>query len=243
MKATHNVQYAEAIDFEGNYQKLHLDVYQPDESKENKKPSVILIHGGGFESGDKSQELYVQMANEFTKRGYVAFCINYRLNNMYFKVSAEKALDAAVSDALTALNWVRSKSTEFGIANEKIVVAGDSAGGAIVTSLSYNNNAAAGIAACINLWGGMPGQRCWDGNQFEGQIPANAPATLLIHGTEDTIAPFENSVKLSERLKEANVKHELYTLVGAKHYAEDRALEFMPVMIKFADEILAELDF
>jgi acetyl esterase len=188
------------------------------------------------------------MGKEFAQRGYVAFCINYRLYKMGRDLSIREIRDIEVSDAVTALEWIRSNNTMYGIDRRKIIVAGDSAGGAIVTSLSYKDEAASGVAACINLWGAMPsgiGDNStypWGGNQFEQDIPANAPATLLIHGTGDVVAPYQNSVKMAKRLEAANIKYEFYTLEGSNHYPEEKASEFIPVMIKFADEVLSAFE-
>jgi dipeptidyl aminopeptidase/acylaminoacyl peptidase len=45
----------------------------------------------------------------------------------------------------------------------------------------------------------------------------NYPPTMLIHGTEDTDVPYEQSVLMAERLKEVGIKYELITIPGAEH--------------------------
>ncbi len=40
---------------------------------------------------------------------------------------------------------------------------------------------------------------------------------MLIHGTEDTDVPYEQSSKMAARLAEAGVKHEFVTVKGAGH--------------------------
>jgi para-nitrobenzyl esterase len=57
---------------------LKLDVYKP-LGNTKKCPAILLIHGGGFSGGDKSDFNIVNLANHFTSRGWVAFSINYRL--------------------------------------------------------------------------------------------------------------------------------------------------------------------
>ena len=43
------------------------------------------------------------------------------------------------------------------------------------------------------------------------------PPVLLLHGTDDELAPYEQSVRFSELLKKAGVPVELYTVDGARH--------------------------
>jgi dipeptidyl aminopeptidase/acylaminoacyl peptidase len=40
---------------------------------------------------------------------------------------------------------------------------------------------------------------------------------MLIHGTADTDVPYEESRKMSDKLAQAGVKHELVTVEGAGH--------------------------
>jgi len=66
----------------------------------------------------------------------------------------------------------------------------------------------------------------WDphkeAKRFEPYMPlANVtpeyPPTLLIHGTNDTDVPYEQSVMMAEQLKEHGIEHELVTIEGAEH--------------------------
>ncbi|UCF15835.1 MAG: alpha/beta hydrolase [Phycisphaerales bacterium] len=43
------------------------------------------------------------------------------------------------------------------------------------------------------------------------------PPTLLIHGTEDTDVPFEQSVMMADQFKKLGVEHELVAIVGGEH--------------------------
>ncbi len=48
-------------------------------------------------------------------------------------------------------------------------------------------------------------------------VTADYPPTMLIHGTEDTDVPYEQSVMIAERLKAHGVEHELVTIPGGEH--------------------------
>ncbi len=48
-------------------------------------------------------------------------------------------------------------------------------------------------------------------------VAANYPPTLLLHGTDDTDVPYEQSVLMAEALSRNNVEHELVTMQGQGH--------------------------
>ena len=66
----------------------------------------------------------------------------------------------------------------------------------------------------------------WDphteAKKFEPYMPVRNvtdeyPPTLLIHGTEDTDVPCEQSLMMANQLKKSGVDHELITVAGAEH--------------------------
>jgi acetyl esterase/lipase len=50
-----------------------------------------------------------------------------------------------------------------------------------------------------------------------GNVTRQYPPTLLIHGTEDTDVPFEQSVMMAAQFSKHGVDHELIAIVGAEH--------------------------
>ena len=59
---------------------LYLELFQPtDPSAPDPAPAVILVHGGGFVSGDRNNTTLIQLCEEFADRGYVCLSIDYRL--------------------------------------------------------------------------------------------------------------------------------------------------------------------
>jgi acetyl esterase/lipase len=231
-----NVQFGKAINNQGIIESLNLDVYKKSGLIKKNSPCVILIHGGGFGGGDKQQALYVRMANEFAARNYIVFSINYRLN---------LGRDSAYADARTALNWIKQNSQEYGIDISKILVLGDSAGGAIAVNLAFSNPEQTKLAGCIDLWGGLSPVKpaythkpSWDQPVFPLPVSSSAPPTCIIHGTEDKTVPLVTSQKLAEELEWLKVYNELHILDGAKHYDEKYADKFIPVMIDFANKVI-----
>lgn len=97
---------------------LKLDVYSPAAPKN--ATALILIHGGGWTSGDKNQ--LAQMANRLAEAGYVCFVPQYRL-------SGQAKYPAAAQDIQSVLDWVTENAKKYRINPHKIIAAGFSAGG------------------------------------------------------------------------------------------------------------------
>jgi acetyl esterase len=105
-----------------------LDVYRPvHRGGQGALPVVLYVHGGGFRI--LSKDTHWLMAIAFARKGYVVFNINYRL-------APEHPFPAAAEDACAALAWVVENAARFGGDPERIVLAGESAGGNLVTSLA-----------------------------------------------------------------------------------------------------------
>lgn len=112
-----------------NGRDLLLDIFYPKKTRKL-KPTVLMIFGGGWRSGDKSQNH--AMAIELAKNGYVAVSAEYRL-------SPEATYPAAVHDLKAAVRWMRSNARQYGIDTSKIAVLGCSAGGQLAALLGTTN--------------------------------------------------------------------------------------------------------
>ncbi len=109
---------------------LHLDVITPNIKNQDKRPVIILIHGGGWRSGNKMMEW--PMAFELARRGYSTVCVEYRL-------SGEALYPSAVSDVQASIRWVRANAKTFNFDTKRIVIQGNSAGGQIAALLGSIN--------------------------------------------------------------------------------------------------------
>ena len=243
VKVESDIQFGVAVNDRNIEQALLMDMYYSEGSNSNyKKPVVVLVHGGGFTGGDKKQSLYIKMAERFAKAGYVSFSVNYRLHSQG-KIDIT-VLDNAVSDLFSAIRWILMHSEEYGIDPDKIIIAGDSAGGAIVINAAYSDSGKNLIKGCINLWGGLCFNRL---NEYANQwgepvnyypIAPDIPPTCIVHGDKDQIVPFRTSENLADELKRLGVYYEFHVFQGAPHYPERMAYKFIPIMIKFSNKIL-----
>jgi acetyl esterase/lipase len=109
---------------------LHLDLFVPVSNEGQMHPAVLLIHGGGWSSGDKS--MLIPMAEQIAGRGYVTAAVEYRL-------SPEALYPAAIYDLKTAVRWMRANATKYKIDSTKIAVYGCSAGGELAAFLGSTN--------------------------------------------------------------------------------------------------------
>lgn len=104
--------------------KLHLDIYKPKISRGKIFPAVLLIHGGGWRSGNKSMEKY--LAGRLASNDVIAVAVEYRL-------SIESIYPAALYDLKSALKWVIKNAVKLGIDKNKLFISGESAGGHLAT--------------------------------------------------------------------------------------------------------------
>jgi len=113
-----------------NDRALFLDIYSP-KNTYKLKPAVLLIFGGGWRSGDKTQNK--AMSIELANRGYVAVSAEYRL-------SGEAQYPAAVYDLKAAIKWMKINAKDNGIDSSKITTLGVSAGGQLAALIGTTNN-------------------------------------------------------------------------------------------------------
>lgn len=83
------------------------------------RPLLVFIHGGGWTSGDKKQD--VAVIRRWLDKGISYAAINYRL-------TPQHPLPAPVHDAARAIQFLRSKADEWQINKNRIALTGGSAG-------------------------------------------------------------------------------------------------------------------
>lgn len=128
---------------------LLLDVYQPPRAT-SPDPVLILIHGGGWTTGDK--QAYEPFSRSLAQRGYVVFDINYSLD-----LSRSPGFPRQVDDVRAALAWVQDHAEQYGGDASRTAVAGGSAGGYLAAMLGTqaNSSGTAPVRAVISLSGPM----------------------------------------------------------------------------------------
>lgn len=116
-------------DIEGR--KLHLDVVMPKNGRTKRGfPVVVMVHGGGWRSGDKSMEM--PLSCELARRGYACVAVEYRM-------SMEALYPAAIIDIKTAIRYVRANAKKLGLDPKHIAIQGSSAGGQMAALIGSIN--------------------------------------------------------------------------------------------------------
>lgn len=222
----------------GGDRELLVDVYRPPAHIET-RPAVLLIHGGGWQMGDREQLKWYGLM--LGRRGYLCVTCEYRL-------VSEAAWPAQIHDVKTALRWMHANADELDIDRERIAVWGHSAGAhlALFAAGTQNDpawegeggNAGAGTDAAVavayyaptRLWraseGFSPIDTLLGGDGSEeavraaspiSYVGADFPPTALIHGSADATVPVAQSTLMYEALSEAGVPVELLIFAGQPH--------------------------
>lgn len=111
---------------------LFLDLYKPKRKGQAVQPAVLMVHGGGWRSGDRTHNH--TLARKLAARGYVCITADYSL-------STQALYPAAVHDLKAAIRWMRSHGNEYGIDTARIAILGFSAGGELAAFVGATNGA------------------------------------------------------------------------------------------------------
>lgn len=109
-----------------------IDVYRPaglDARELSTRPLVLYVHGGGFRILSKDTHWVMGLA--YARRGAVVMSINYRL-------APTHPFPAAIEDVATAFTALPGLAERHGGSLERLVLAGESAGANLVTSLAVS---------------------------------------------------------------------------------------------------------
>lgn len=104
-----------------------------------KLPVFVWIYGGGYNTGESSDEMY--RGEAFVRDGILFASFNYRTNVLGFydfttyPGCEDFDSNCGLSDQILALNWIHDNVEAFGGDPNRITIAGESAGGASVTNM------------------------------------------------------------------------------------------------------------
>jgi acetyl esterase len=124
--ARHGIEVERDIAY-GDDGKWHrLDLYRPVD-RPGPWPVVLYVHGGAFHL--LSKDTHWLMGLVFARFGYLVANISYRL-------APRHPYPAAIEDTCAAYRWLASRITELGGDPDRVAVAGESAGGNLITALA-----------------------------------------------------------------------------------------------------------
>jgi arylformamidase len=152
-----------------------LDLFISDEEFQGARPIVMLIHGGGWVAGDKSNENFAEPKTSWLmEQGYLVASVNYRL------APAAKH-PAQVEDVCLAITWMQKHAQRYGGDPARIWLLGHSAGAqlAALAAVDAERQKAAAVDASA-----LRGVILLDGAGYD--IPVQY-ATLRKRGMMDNI--------------------------------------------------------
>src|SRR5271154_2670270 len=211
---------------------LLLDIFEPTNNNGQPRPAVVLVHGGGWTSFDKSTMR--PLAQFLALAGFVAVPVNYRL----FHDDATR-WPAQLDDAQRAVRWVRANSAKYNVDPLHVGAYGHSAGAQIATLLGMmetRDNSDASLAkysskvqAVVDASGPADftvdahddateflssflgadfatHPEVWrDASPVFHVAKSNAPI-LIIHGTRDEMVPISQAEELNAALTKVGAK-------------------------------------
>jgi alpha-L-fucosidase 2 len=211
---------------------LKLDAFIPKAAAP--LPAVIVVHGGGWEAGDKVTYV-TPLFEPLSRAGLAWFSIDYRLTPQFTN-------EDQLVDVRRAIRFVRDNHARFNIDPARIVLVGESASGQLVTLLADEDPSLAGVVSFYGVYDftamvtdASPRsllvrlfQRHTLDDESRDVLRKYSPfhrarktmvPVLMINGTADRLWP--QAQAFGQRLSELGVKHETIALEGAPHGMEN----------------------
>lgn len=206
-----------------------MDVYLPAGRNTTGTKAILLIHGGAWASGDKTD--FTAYVDTLKKRqpDYAIFNINYRLATV-----AGNVFPTQENDVKAAFDFIVSKTNEYKI-SQKIVLLGASAGGHLALLQGYKYTTPLKAKAVIDFFGptdmvdlyihpGDPalvpvlqlllgGTPVSNPTMYQQSGPINfvnaqSPPTIIFQGGIDPVVPVAQSAALNTKLQTMGVVHQ-----------------------------------
>lgn len=120
-------------------QTLKLDVYLSRVKAEKLLPAMIVVHGGSWNAGERSD--YPLWNEWLARQGYAVFDIDYR-------IAPQPNWQTATGDVKCAVSWVKANASRYGVDAGRVALLGRSAGGHLALLAAYSTGEAALAPSC-----------------------------------------------------------------------------------------------
>lgn len=245
--------------------RLKVRLYEPEGLKEgDPRPAIVFFFGGGWRTGTARQ--FRSHCEYLASRGVVAMAADYRVLSRH----GTKA-DICVTDAKSAVRWVRANAERLGVDPRRIAAGGGSAGGHIAACAgTIEGFEAEGEDALVSsvpdalvlfnpalVLAPVEGRVDPNDRRLIGlkhrlgvepeklspyhHVRAGAPPTLVLHGTEDAVVPYFTAELFAEAMKKAGNRCELEGYEGQEHGFHNAGNKAHLAAMKRVDKFLASL--
>ena len=214
---------------------LNLPVYiwepKPDQAPSYPKSVIAFFYSSGWDNGQVSQ--FAPHCVYFASRGMTAMAFDYRVSARHGATPVQ-----SMSDARSAIRWLRLNAVDLGINPGKIVAAGGSGGAHIAAaaamlngfdeagedqSISCSPNALALFNPILDT-----SKRGFGFDRFPTPdlakkanlylaIAPGLPPSVIYHGTHDRVVSFDASYDFAKRMKKKKNACELVVYEGQGH--------------------------
>lgn len=228
---------------------LTLDLYEPTGEPRSGRPAVVLIHGGGYYSGDKSD--LSNAAETYAREGYVVANINYRLEPAIEDLQRDTAggtltpeqaetlvaaFDRSVLDSRAAVRYLKEHAGALGIAADRIATIGWSAGGSTSAGhLLTRDFDGDGVVETPDVAGAVIASGSL-GDELLAQIDVDPPpAMVLAYETDTANSAFPPEI-VCQAVDEQGGECQLQVRPGSGHFIDlgDAAPEVLPFLERVA---------
>lgn len=216
----------------GNHPEQVMDLYIPNKALSGEKEVFIIIHGGGWRGGDKSQLSLFTLSLMKRFPNHVFANVNYRLAS-----SQQYAIPNQMNDIKSIIMVLKNKFNP----EIKFILLGNSAGGHLSMLYAYHFDVDKEVKAVINIVGPADLSDADFKNYEEFSfvekhlvdpkiLPAGTsavnfvspvhwintttPPTLSYYGKADRVVPLSQNKILDSVLSKHNVVHESYEFNG-----------------------------
>lgn len=229
----------------GNDPMQVMDIYLPKGRSVTRTNLMIFVHGGGWAGGDKSD--FTTACQQLIRNN--DFAPNYAFININYRLVKDKdtRFPAAELDVQAALDYIWEQADSFSVARKAALI-GASAGGQLVTLVSYKHNEKRFIRSVISTWGptdmkrfyaegyaGVPEMLKWVTGFTPEENPAiyeesspllyvsrNSPPTFLAYGRQDSLVRLNQGISMDSALTKHGVPHIFFTFDGYHGYSSEK---------------------
>ncbi len=203
-----------------------MDVYLPADRSTSATRVIVMIHGGSWESGDKTE--LTEFVDTLKRRlpDYAIVNINYRLS-----VNGSNVFPTQENDTKAALQFIVDNAAKY-LISKKVVLLGVSAGGQLALLQGYKYNSPVVPKAIVSFYGPTdltamyndPGDALippalaeivgktplQDPSIYSNSSPVNfvsssSPPTIFFQGGMDLLVKTSQAVSLQSKLQSAGV--------------------------------------
>ncbi len=264
----YEVRIERDLTYLGSDRSEKFDLYMPSDAAEaDRFPGIVIIHGGGWVGGDKSNGREKNIGTTLAQHGYVCMSINYVLAK-----ADRPTWPQHIYDCKTAVQFLRAHADRYQVDRDHIGVIGGSAGGHLagmggltgpesgLEAAGPYRNVSGRVQAAVPMYGiynlrtwwdragvvkylGAAEQEDperWDAASPVYQASVDDPPMLLLHGSADKIIPDSQSIELYKTLEKIGVESRLVIVEGAPHsfHLQPEQRDLRPLVIGFFDKHL-----